>query len=426
MLDRPTPLHLIDPTSDFLSRIGPNRRLDREAPQNDLEAINTFLNEYTSSPDTYRTFHRECERLLNWALIIKGKSLSELDREDFDVYFLFLAKPEPNLLWCGLRAKRETDAWRPFVKGLSESSMVTAVASLNTFFNYLTERFYLHGNPLGLAKQVRKKLREAYLIAHPKDNDEPDGGVHGALSFAEKNDDQKIERYLDDREWLEFTATIESMPKESPLQLDEYHRARFIAAFLMLLAPRASEIVSGKMCSFTKKRGYWKWRVIGKGNKLALLPVSEKMLDELRIYRRHFGMPELPSSSDTNPLVFNLARRRPGANLAPLTQRRLHQILKDLFQETAERIKPMDAASAENLAAASTHWGRHTAITGKINAGIDLRIVAKLGRHTDTRTTLLYTHDDDERLLAEAEKQALPWASGQAVDLPPIEPDGDD
>lgn len=414
MLDRPTPLHLIDPTSDFLSHKGPNRRQDRDTHKDDLVAINVFLNEYKSSPDTYRTFHRECERLLNWALINKGKSLSELDREDFDDYFLFLAKPEPEVLWCGVRARRESVSWKPFVQGLTESSMVTAVASLNALFNYLTDSFYLHGNPLGLAKQIRKKLRAAYEVAHPKVENKQTEGIHGALSFAEKQDDQKIERFLDEREWLEFTVTIESMPKDSPVQRDEYHRARFIAAFLMLMAPRAAEIVSGKMCSFTKKRGYWKWYVIGKGNKAAYLPVSDKMLDELRAYRRHFDMPELPSSTDTCPLVFNLARRKPGAERVPITQRRLHQILTDLFKETAKRVKPIDAASAEKLKAASTHWGRHTAITGKINAGMDLRVVAKLGRHSDTRTTLMYVHDDDERLKKEADKQVLPWAGEQA------------
>lgn len=411
MLDRPLPLDQIDPNFDFLGQDGPNRQSERAPFPNDLVAIKSFLNEYSSSPDTHRTFQREAERLLNWSLIVKGKSLSALNRQDIDDYLLFLAKPEPFDFWCGPRARRDGDAWKPFVKGLNESSMVTAVASIGSMFNYFVEAEYLYGNPLGIAKQIKKKIHQAFITANPEMANSPSAGVHGILSFAESTQDNKVERFLDEKEWLAYTQTIEEMPRETPFQRDEYHRARFISAFLMMLAPRASEIVGGRMCGFKKVRSKWNWSVLGKGNKAALLPVPPDMLSELRVYRRHFGLSELPGPSDTTPLVFSL-KRNSADQFAPITQRRLHQILKDLFIQTAIKVEPFDAASAEKLRSASTHWGRHTGITGKVKAGISQRLVTKLARHGDSRTTLLYIHDEEDLLHEEAAKQTLPWAAG--------------
>ena len=61
-----------------------------------------------------------------------GKPLSSLNRQDFEGYLNFLADPQPAQLWCGPKADRRTEKWRPFVGPLSESAVLTAIAAAVT------------------------------------------------------------------------------------------------------------------------------------------------------------------------------------------------------------------------------------------------------------------------------------------------------
>ena len=95
---------------------------------------------------------------------------------------------------------------------------------------------------------------------------------------------------------------------------------------------------------------------------------------------------------------------------SPITARRLNQILKKIFHAAAELLPPEVEHKKEKLRAASAHWGRHTGITAKLDAGMDQRYVQKDARHTDARTTQRYIHEEEERWHDEAQKQKLPWA----------------
>jgi len=356
----------------------------------DMDAIRCFLTEYDRSPGTHRIYQRECERLLLWSLVECGKPLSSLNRQDFEGYLNFLVDPQPAKLWCGPKVQRVRAEWRPFVGPLSESAVLTAIAAINSLMAYLVDAGYLAGNPLGLIRQRRRKL--AAQNAGP------------AHVIAQTEEMQKIERFLDAEMWQAVTRAIEAMPRDTDGERDEYERARFIAALLYMLAPRAGELESHRMNSFREERGRWWWHVVGKGGKQAKVPVADDMVHALVRYRKHLGLPAMPKRTDLTPLLVSLKDR------SPITSRRLNQILKKIFYAAAELLPEESEYKKDKLRAASAHWGRHTGITAKLDAGMSERYVQKDARHTDARTTQRYIHEEEERWHDEAQKQQLPWA----------------
>lgn len=353
------------------------------AARTDLEAVRSFLDEYSGSPGTQRIYTKECERLLLWALAERRKPLSSLNRQDFEAYLEFLGDPQPAERWCGPRRDRHARDWKPFVGPLSESARITALAALNSMMSYLVDAGYLGGNPLGLIRQRRRKAAQASMP------------------------DLKVERFLDEEMWEALNAVVEALPRDDSSEQDHYERARFIAAMLMMLAPRAGELETHGMNSFREVRGRWWWYVLGKGQKAARVPVPDDMLAALRRYRLHLGLSPMPSPTEDTPLLLSLKGRR------PITARRLNQILKDLFAAAAVRLEATAPHKAEKLRKASAHWGRHTSITAKVDSGIERRYVQKDARHEDARTTSLYVHEDDERWHDEAQKHRLNWRSNK-------------
>jgi len=364
----------------------------------DVEAIACFLAEYDRSPGTARIYQRECERLLLWAVHECGRPLSSLSRQDFEGYLNFLADPQPADRWCGPKRPRDTPAWRPFVGPLSEAALLTAMAAVNSLMTYLVDAGYLAGNPLGLIRQRRRKMALQPAEAGPP------------RAAAPVDAPATVERFLDADMWAAVTGAVETLPRGTPAQVDEYERLRFICALLYLLAPRAGELESHRMNSFREERGLWWWHVTGKGAKQAKIPVPDDMIQALVRYRKHLGLSATPRRNDETPLLVGLRDR------APITARRLNQILKRLFRDAADRLGPDLEHKAEKLRRASAHWGRHTGITAKVDAGMEERYVQKDARHADRRTTQRYIHEEERRWHEEAQKQRLAWPR------PPAEP----
>jgi integrase len=205
--------------------------------------------------------------------------------------------------------------------------------------------------------------------------------------------------------WNAVTAAVESLPRETPRQIDEYERLRFLCACLYLLAPRAGELETQRMNSFVEEHGRWWWHVVGKGDKKAKVPVPDPMMEALIRYRRHMGLSAVPNYKDDTPLLVSVKDR------SPITARRLNQVLKALFARAAASMPGHLKHKAEKLLKASAHWGRHTGITAKVNAGMSARYVQKDARHSDARTTAMYVHEEDAAWHEEAQKQQLPWSN---------------
>jgi site-specific recombinase XerD len=113
----------------------------------------------------------------------------------------------------------------------------------------------------------------------------------------------------------------------------------------------------------------------------------------------------VPGKKDTTPLLVSLKERR------PITARRLNQILKQLFFVAADLLPGTAEHKKDKLRAASAHWGRHTAITAKVDSGMGQRYVQKDARHNDPRTTQRYIHEEEERWHDEAQKQRMRWTA---------------
>lgn len=391
----------------------PEAGLQIEA-KDDLDAMRCFLEEYEQS-STHRIYARECERLVLWCIHDRQKPLSSLTRQDFEDYLRFLAFPEPAQMWCGPKAPKESAQWRPFVGGLQDSAMLTAMAAINSWFKYLVDSGYLSGNPLGLIRQRRRKMQGA----------EGSAATPRAVKSTEEAD--KVERYLDEQMWQAVNEAVEAMPRVTPVDVAQYERVRFLLALLVMLGPRAGELETHTMASFRNERGLWWWRIVGKGGKEAKIPVPDDMLQALMRYRKHLGLPLTPQRRETTPLLCALpsqsisGTKSANAPLKGITARRLNQILKEIFAAGALRLPESAMDKAERLRLASAHWGRHTAITGMVDHGINEAMVQKGARHSDRRTTQRYIHTGEAVWHAEAQKHRLHWAESQSenpVDAP--------
>lgn len=348
----------------------------------DLEAVQAFLTEYRRSPATLRAYTKECERLLLWAVHARNKALSSLTREDFVAYMAFLEDPQPKELWCGPKKPRNSDGWRPFVGPLSAQGKAATLAAVNSLLTWLQDAGYLSGNPLGLIRQRRKEFLN-------KDDK------------ATNNEQQKVERYLDDEMWGAFVDVIDGLPMSSSRELEHKVRARFLMAILFFMAPRVSDLERHTMSSFIEQNGRWWWKIIGKGDKPAKLPVPDAMMRELVAYRRALGLPAIPAPDDTTPLLASLSGDK------PISGRRLNQILKALFEQAAQRLDAHAPHKAVKLRRASAHWGRHTSLTRLAEETGDRSLVQKVARHSDMRTTELYIHDEDNALHDKIKKRTL-------------------
>lgn len=364
----PLPLeHLIAP-AELTGEHGSNRAASFVNKQidanNDLQAIQTWLAEFEHSPQTQRSYRKESERLLLWSLIERRKPLSSLTRDDLRAYQMFLANPQPTSHWCGKRKRRSDSQWRPFQGPLGEQSIAQAITIVNALFSYLVEAGYLSGNPLGL---MRRKIKQRTT-----------------------NKDLLAERFLEKNLWQTVINYIESLAKETQRDQKNYERIRFLFHLLYLLGPRVSEVAKAKMSDIKQIRGRWWWQVMGKGQKIQLIPVNDDMLNALIRYRQFYGLSALPRPDKTDALFMSLnGTKNINANM-------IYRLVKKVFFDCANSIEKERPDFANKLKQASTHWVRHTSITHQTDVGIELRYIKRSARHESVETTMLYQHAEEE------------------------------
>jgi site-specific recombinase XerD len=347
------------------SNRAPNNALKQIAANNDLEAIQTWLLEFTDSPQTQRTYRKEAERLLLWAIFEKQKPLSSLTRDDLRNYQEFLIDPQPHDRWCGERKPRSHPLWRPFEGPLSEESVAHAITIISALFNYLVEAGYLAGNPLGL-------MRRKFARNHMKKN-------------------KIMERFLEQDLWKIVLDYIESLPQTNARQIKNYERIRYLFHLLYLLGPRVSEIANQGMSSIKQIRGNWWWEVTGKGQQTHTIPVNKELLNALIRYRQLYDLPNLPQSDEPHALFMNLNGTK------SVSSNMIYRLVKKIFGNCAKTLEKTRPDFAEKLKKASTHWMRHTAITHQADSGIELRYIKRNARHKSVETTMLYQHAEEEK-----------------------------
>lgn len=305
------PLELQTPGSTLDGTHG-RFRVDPSLPRiiranNDLDAIHEWLENTTvAGSPTRRSYRKEGERLLAWAIVERGKPVSSLDMQDIRAYQGFLADPvsgvgvtwtahqfydEETEEWQPItdeqgntvktRFQRDDPRWKPFDGPLSPSSVDFALRVIKGLFNYLNQFGYLQLNPMALP--VKKSAAEESLK------------------------DKVAKRCLDLDTWRFLYQFIQQQKSEIPRDLDtrprdrlywirSWNRNQVVFATLYLLGLRISELQSLKMSDFycqeskNPKTGEfsrcWWVEVLGKGNKVRNIPVPDQLITLIREYRQ--------------------------------------------------------------------------------------------------------------------------------------------
>uniref|UniRef100_UPI003F4970E8 phage integrase family protein n=1 Tax=Cupriavidus necator TaxID=106590 RepID=UPI003F4970E8 len=331
---------------------------------NDYAAVQAWLALH-ESPATQRTYRKEAERLILWAIVERERPLSSLTTEDATAYRSFLRRPGPRERWVGPAIPRTSPDWRPFTSGLSARSTAHALSILGAMFRWLIQQGYLLANPFAGIK-VRGGGRTAALDS--------------SHAFTEG-------------EWLLVRAIADGLEWSYGWDAPAAQRLRFLLDFGYATGLRASELVHAKLGDIeTDGQGDHWLRLVGKGSRagrVALPPLARVALDRYLVAR---GLPV--TAVRWNPrtqLVGGLGKEMD----AGITSTRLWHVVKRFFLQAAELIAKDHPAAAEKLQRASPHWMRHTHATHVLARGAELITVRDNLRHASVSTTSIYLHADD-------------------------------
>jgi integrase/recombinase XerD len=164
---------------------------------------------------------------------------------------------------------------------------------------------------------------------------------------------------------------IDRIIEKIDLSRPEGHRNKAIIETLYGCGLRVSELVNLRLTDIHYKEEFVV--VTGKGNKQRLVPVSQKALKEIDIYKQDRN--HLTVITDQNILFLNRRGRQ-------LTRAMIFTIIKDLAAK---------AGIKKNI---HPHTFRHSFATHMIEAGADLRAVQEMLGHESILTTEIYTHID--------------------------------
>ncbi|MFC2090060.1 site-specific tyrosine recombinase XerD [Bacteroidota bacterium] len=161
------------------------------------------------------------------------------------------------------------------------------------------------------------------------------------------------------------------------LSKPEGQRNKAMLEVLYSCGLRVSELTHLKITDLFKEEGFI--RVIGKGDKERLVPISQKALREIELY-----MPDRNSLLDIDREHMDvLFLNRRGKQL---TRVMVFTIVRQLCDKAGLKKK------------ISPHTFRHSFATHLVNGGADLRAVQEMLGHESIVTTEIYTHLDREYL----------------------------
>ncbi len=239
---------------------------------------------------------------------------------------------------------------RSWLAGLKEHKMSARainrkMSSLNSYFKYLQKHSLVEANPV---KQLHAQRLPTRLPVYIKE--------------------QEAEHLLEE---LQFGEGFEGFTE------------RLICEMLYATGMRRNELQQLK-----EKDVEWSLkqiRVLGKGNKERLIPVSEALLDTLRDYIK--AKHEL---EQFNPVyLLNLASGQP------------------LYAGYIYRTVKKYLSSATTLHKKSPHVLRHTFATHLLNNGANIQAIKDLLGHSSLAATQVYTHNNIAKL-KEIHKQNHP------------------
>lgn len=238
------------------------------------------------------------------------------------------------------------DHLKNFVKelydlGLSARSQSRIISGIKQFFNYLVLENEIETDP-------------SELIEMPKIG-------------------QKLPEVLSIEE-------IDTLINAIDLSKNEGHRNKAILETLYSCGLRVTELVNLKFEELFFDEGFI--RVIGKGNKQRLVPVSGSVEKEIGIYNNTIRVHQSIQPGNESYVFLN----RRGAKL---TRVMIFTIIKDLCEKIGLK---------KNI---SPHTFRHSFATHLLEGGANLRAIQEMLGHESITTTEIYTHLD-QKFLKEA------------------------
>jgi integrase/recombinase XerD len=175
------------------------------------------------------------------------------------------------------------------------------------------------------------------------------------------------------------TEEVDRLEASIDLSKWEGHRNRAIIEVLFSCGLRVSELVNLKLSDLYIDEEYV--RVMGKGSKERLVPISRKAIDELKNWFYDRNLMKIKSGEED----FVFLNRR-GAHLT-------RTMILIMIKSQAK-----DAGIQKTI---SPHTLRHSFATALLEGGADLRFIQALLGHEDIGTTEIYTHIDTSTLRQE-------------------------
>lgn len=222
--------------------------------------------------------------------------------------------------------------------GMSASSQARILSGIKKFYSYMIQEKIVVENP-------------TLLISSPS-----------------------VGRHLPDvLSYNEICSMIESIDLSQRFG----HRNKAIIEVMYGCGLRVSELISLKISNIYKEDEFL--RVIGKGNKERLIPISQSTLKTLFLYidgdRKH----QTVNAKCSDTIFIN--KRGNG-----LTRQMIFLIIKNLADK---------AGIKKNI---GPHTIRHSFATHLLEGGADLRAVQQMLGHSSISTTEIYTHVSDQYL----------------------------
>ena len=271
----------------------------------------------------------------------KGYSLNTLDAymRDVDKLFRYLAVEQVDVLDVKLE---DLEHFAAFISdlGIGPRSLARILSGVRQFYRFLVIDGYLEVDP-------------TELLESPKQPDH----LPEVLSTAEVD---LLEQAIDLSKW-------------------EGHRNRAIIEVLFSCGLRVSELTNLKLSNLYIEEQYI--RVMGKGSKERLVPISPRALDELNYW-----------FADRNVMKIN-----PGEEDYVFLNRRGHHLTRTMILIMIKRY----AVEAGIKKTISPHTLRHSFATSLLEGGADLRAIQAMLGHESIGTTEIYTHIDTSTLRQE-------------------------
>ena len=271
----------------------------------------------------------------------KGYSVNTLDAymRDVDKLFRYLAVEQIDVLDVKLE---DLEHFAAFISdlGIGPRSLARILSGVRQFYRFLVIDGYLEVDP-------------TELLESPKQPDH----LPEVLSTAEVD---LLEQAIDLSKW-------------------EGHRNRAIIEVLFSCGLRVSELTNLKLSNLYIEEQYI--RVMGKGSKERLVPISPRALDELNYW-----------FADRNVMKI-----KPGEEDYVFLNRRGQHLTRTMILIMIKRY----AVEAGIKKTISPHTLRHSFATSLLEGGADLRAIQAMLGHESIGTTEIYTHIDTSTLRQE-------------------------